>query len=152
MNEAQPRAFGVRRERSAAFVNRIVNHPSVRPFVDYTGTTSPLDMSSTVVGPLTKTRVLWFSNGCDALATFGLCEDRIWQAHIMFADTCRGRRAIDTAREMLRAMRPHADQIWTAIPDRYPRVRWFARQIGFTEIRPEEYPAEGRVHIFAWKP
>lgn len=137
----------VRPEFDAHFINRIANSAAVRPFIDYRGTDKPLDLSPAVGRP-DLTGCLFLSNGVDAVGAFGLTDVGEWQGHILFADTCRGQRAIDTGREMLRVMESWGDKVWGAIPMRNRRARWFARQIGLRSVAIDQFEREGEVEIF----
>lgn len=132
----------IRRERDAELANRIVADPAVRPNVCYHD--DPVDM-----WPAVRACVL-LSNGEDAMMAFEQDgEERKWQAHTFFLPTCRGRRAIDTGKEMLAWMMPkYADVIWGAAPMKNRAARWFNRQIGGTSIGFDEYEVEGPVEIF----
>lgn len=121
----------IRRETDPAFINRICNSDGVRPWIDYRDTDEPMDFTP-ACDRIGLTGTLFLSNGEDAVGAFELTGDREWQAHTFFAATCRGRRAIDTAKAMLEWMRPHADRIWGATPLDNRKARWFNRQIGFT--------------------
>lgn len=137
----------VRPEFDAHFINRIANSASVRPFIDYRDSTEPLDLSPAIGRP-DLTGCLFLSNGVDAVGAFGLTDVGEWQGHILFADTCRGRRALDTGREMLRVMEDWGDKVWGAIPRGNRRARWFARQIGLHAIAIDHFDREGEVEIF----
>lgn len=131
-------------ERDITFINRIVNSPAVRPFVDYTGTSGPLDLAP-AVGRATQTGVVWLSNGEDALAAFEITGDREYRGHLFFAETCRGRAALDTAEEMLSWLSRYADRVWGAIPKDGARTRWFASALGFSQFGEDDYVGEGEV-------
>jgi hypothetical protein len=128
----------IRAEKDPDFINRIVNSPAVRPFVDYSGTEGPVDLSP-CVGRMTTTGIVWLSNGEDALAAFPQTGDREYQAHLFFDETCRGRKALDAANEMLNWLSPYADTVWGAIPVNAPRTLWFASALGFEREGTEEF-------------
>lgn len=138
----------VRRETDPAFINRVANSASVRPFIDYRGVDSPLDLTPAVGRPA-EVGMVWLSDGEDALACFVLTAERTYQAHVMFGERCRGRKALDTAEEMLAQIEPSANLIWGAIPMRNRRTRWFARKVGFVEVAQDHFEAEGPVAIMA---
>lgn len=138
----------IRRETNPDFINNIVNQPSVRPFVDYRGVDEPLDVGP-AVGPLTQTGVVWLSNGRDAVSAFAMTGEREFQAHVFFADTCRGRDAIECARGMVAHMMEFADRLWGAIPMKNAAARWFGRQVGFQHEAYDDYEKEGRVEILS---
>lgn len=132
----------IRRETDAELINRISNAEGVRQNVCYRE--DQMDWSAAIVEP----DITILSNGADAIAVFAQTSPRIWQAHTMFARTCRGRTAIDAAKAMIEHMRPHADVIWGATPLKNCAARWFNRQLGAMPIRRDEYEAEGAVEIF----
>lgn len=138
----------IRRETDAQLINEIANSPAVRPFVDYSGSDRALDLSP-AVGRLTETGVVWLSNGRDAVAAFEMTGEREYQAHVFFDETCRGKRAIDTAKEMVAYMMGHADRLWGAIPMKNAAARWFGRQVGFAHDGYDNYAAEGPVEILS---
>ena len=89
------------------------------------------------------------SNGTDALAAFEETAPREWQMHSFFLPSCRGRKAIDTAKEMLAWMIPaRADRVWGGTPLTNKAARWFNRQIGGASIGFDEFEVEGPVEIF----
>jgi hypothetical protein len=133
-------------ERDPQFINRIANSAAVRPFVDYRGVEAPLDLTPAIGRPA-EVGIVWLSNKEDALVAFAMTGDREYQAHVFFDGSCRGRRAIETAKEMVEWMAPHADRLWGAIPMRNRAARWFGRQVGFKHESFDEYEAEGPVEI-----
>lgn len=139
----------VRQEYDPAFINRIANGAEVRPFIDHVCADGPLDLSP-AVGWATQTGVVWLSNGEDAVAAFEQAGERSWNGHIMFAATCRGKRAIDTAREMLAMMARFADEIWGLVPVSNRAARWFARRIGFRPVRTEINSLMGECEALVW--
>ncbi len=130
----------IRRELDAALANRIAGDAAVRSFVCYHD--HEIDF-----GPVIDKCVV-LSNGNDAMAAFEQTEERRWQSHTFFLPSCRGRRAIETAKEMLAWMKPYADVLWGATPLENRAARWFNRQIGAVPIATDEYEAEGPVEIF----
>lgn len=138
----------VRRETDPVLINRVANSASVRPFIDYTGGVDPLDFSPAVGRP-TETGVVWLSDGEDAVSAFALTAERTYQAHVFFGERCRGRKAIETAKEMLAEIDPYANVIWGAVPLGNRKAHWFARQVGFVDVGRDEGEAEGPVAIVA---
>lgn len=121
--------MAVRRETDPEFVNRIANSDSVRPFIRPDG--AFMDWSQVVALPSTQTGVVVLSNGEDAVAAFEMTAPGIFQSHTLFSETCRGRKAIETGREMVAWMFDHgADIVWGATPRDNAKARWFNRQIG----------------------
>lgn len=139
------------RETTPELINRITNHPSVRPFIDYSGRAEPMDFSP-AVDRAALTGIVWLSNGDDALSCFVLHDERMWEGHIMFADTCRGRRALDTAREMIGHMAPYADLIFGSTPINNRAARWFVRKLGFKVIGHTDEPPQGPCETVALVP
>lgn len=119
----------MRRETNPEFVNRIANSDGVRPFIRPDG--EFMDWSDLVSLPSTQTGVVVLSNGEDAVAAFEMTAPGIFQSHTLFGETCRGRKAIDTGREMVAWMFEHgANVVWGSTPRDNAKARWFNRQIG----------------------
>lgn len=135
-------------ERDPNFINRIANSAAVRPFVDYRGVDTPLDLTPAIGRPA-EVGIVWLSNAEDAVVAFAQTGEREYQAHVFFDGSCRGKRAIETAKEMVEWMSPHADRLWGAIPMRNRAARWFGRKVGFKHEAFDEYEAEGPVEILA---
>jgi hypothetical protein len=147
----------IRQEFDTELLDKIGNSESVRPFICYHD--DEIDWYPVVRGCAV------LSNGEDAIGIFEqtpkdhdifkllLPEMRAWQAHTLFDATCRGRKAIDTAKEMMAFMLPeHADVVWGATPMKNRRARWFNRQIGMKPIGRDDYEAEGPVELYIiWK-
>lgn len=132
----------IRLEKDLAFINRIANTDKVKPFIYY-GDEDEIDFKPAFGG------AVFLSNGEDAVAAFEQTEPRKWISHTMFAETCRGRRAVETGKEMVAYMIPRfADVLWGVTPMNNPQARWFNRQIGAIVVGHDEYPAEGPVEIF----
>lgn len=107
--------MAVRRETSPEFVNRIANSDGVRPFIRPDG--DFMDWSEIVSRPSTQTGVIVLSNGEDAVAAFEMTAPRVFQSHTLFSETCRGKKAVETGREMVAWMFEHgADVVWGATP------------------------------------
>lgn len=132
----------IRRELDPAIANRIASDAGVRPFVCYHD--REIDFAPAMRGCVILT------NGEDAMAAFEQSgSEREWQGHTFFLPSCRGRRAIETAKEMLAWMLPkYADRIWGATPVSNRAACWFNRQIGFISAGFDDYEVEGRVEIF----
>lgn len=136
----------IKRERDGELLDVLLADPAVRPFVKYDD--APIDWYP-VLRPASGVVVL--SNGEDAAAGFELTADREWQTHTFFGPTCRGRRALDTARAILEWMRPYADRIWGYTPIANPQARWFNRQMGAKVIGTAEMQVEGPAEIFEFR-
>lgn len=132
----------IRRETDARLINLISNSEGVRGAICYQD--GPMDWTPA----LATGDIVILSNGQDAVAVFAQTEPRRWQSHTMFATTCRGKRAVETGREMVAHMRPLADVLWGATPVKNCAARWFNRQLGAMPIRRDQYEAEGEVEIF----
>lgn len=111
--------------RDAGFVNWIVNHPDVRPFI---GPGGELDLSEAVARP--ENVFLMGEHG-----GFGL----IWSApavhevHTFVIGAGRGRWARQAARETIDHASRRGDQmLWTKIPEDQPNVRAFAEEMGMS--------------------
>lgn len=129
----------IRRERDAEFVNRIAE--SVRGNICYHD--ALMDWSYAVQ------RCVVLSNGEDAVMAFEEMSPRQFQGHTIFAPTCRGKRALDTARAMLAQLYPRwADRIYGQIPLKNRAARWFHRQIGLRSIGFVDVEPEGPVELF----
>lgn len=123
----------VRQETDITLINRIANSDRVRPFIRPDG--EPMDFSAFEGKRITETGVVILSNGEDALGLFEITAPGIYQAHTLFDASCRGRRAIDTAREMLNYMFAHgARVIWGSTPRMLRHVMMFNRIVGAQEI------------------
>lgn len=134
----------IRQEFHPDLINHISNLPGVRENICYHG--DAMDWSDAF--PFSETGVVVLSNGEDACAVFALTGHKTWQSHTMFAPSCRGKAALNAAREMIEYMAPYADLIWGATPVKNCAARWFNRQLGAMPIRREFYEAEGEVEIF----
>jgi hypothetical protein len=130
----------VRREQDISLLNRIANDDAVRPFIKPDG--SEIDFS-----PIDGLRAgemggVVLSNGEDAIGVFEMTAPGSYQVHTMFGPTCRGRRAIETAREMLAWMWEHnASVVWGATPRWNKPACLFNRMVGAREIDGDEFEA-----------
>lgn len=135
-------ALSIRRERDTALISRVGEE--VRSSICYHD--DAIDWAPAIDGCVV------LSNGEDAVSIFEESQgvSRVFQSHIIFSATCRGRRAIEAAKAMVAWMFEHggADAVWGAIPMRNERARWFARQIGAESIGHDTYEAEGPVELF----
>lgn len=110
---ARPRIW--REMESAAEINRILNHPSVFPWVALPGQ-DKFDVSRIVVDP--RVVFLRCEGGVMVLAPDGEAASGMWEAHTSFLDGYRGKEALDCAREMMAWMFCHtgAMMLWTRVP------------------------------------
>lgn len=137
----------IRRETDAELINRISELPEVRPFICYHE--DPIDWT-----PAIEACVI-LSNGEDACAVFeptplGLISKDVFQVHTIFGPSCRGRKALDTARNMLIWMydKEGAQMIWGATPVKNKAALLFNRMMGGEPLGRDEYDAEGEVELF----
>ncbi|WP_426262995.1 hypothetical protein [Sphingomonas sp. PWP1-2] len=115
--------------RDAALINRIANSDGVREFV--AADDRLMDWTPLIARPFEETGAVVLTNGADAVAAFTYTAPSIFQAHLLFAKTCRGRKAIDTARAMLKWMFDNgATIVWGAAPRANRKVGIFGRLIG----------------------
>lgn len=134
----------IRQETTPELVNRVSNTPGVRGNICYHG--GPMDWAPAF--PSDATGVVVLSNGEDACGVFERTGDRAWQAHTLFAASCRGARALAAGRAMVDHMRPIAALLWGATPVGNRAARWFNRQLGFVSKGFDVFAAEGAVEIF----
>lgn len=112
----------VRRETDASLINRIANDPECFGNVSYDG--RAIDFA-----PYVDDLVI-LSNGEDACQVFEQRAQGVWEVMTIFAPSCRGKRALETARAMRDWMAPYVDVAFGWIPDRLRAAKWFYRQIG----------------------
>jgi len=123
----------VRVERDVAFINKIANDADVRPFIRPDG--EAMDFSAIEGKRNAEIGGVILSNGEDAVAIFEITAEDCFQAHTMFAPTCRGRKAIDAAKEMVAWMFAHGARIvWGATPHENKRAIMFNHLIGAREV------------------
>jgi hypothetical protein len=131
----------IRREQDTELIDRISNSEHVRPFICHHD--HELDW-----WPVVRLCCV-LSNGADAIGIFEETEPRVWQVHTLCDVTCRGRKAIDVAKEMIAWMMPKwADVIWGATPMNNPKARWFNRQLGGRVTGHDVYEKDGPVELF----
>lgn len=129
----------IRRERDPDLVARIAE--SVRDSICYHN--QPMDWRYACE------RCVILSNGEDAIGAFEEVAPRQFIGHTIFSPSCRGRRALETAKEMIAFIYPRwADVIHGATPIGNRAARWFNRQIGFKSVGFDDYEIEGRVELF----
>lgn len=130
----------IRRETDPELINRIANHPAVRPYIapgDHS-----LDFSS--IFPSRQTGVVILSNGEDAAMMFEQTADRVWQVSTAFEPSCRGQKAREVGSEMREYMRPWSDIIFGKVPDALPHAKRFYEDLG-GEPAPWFDTSEGRL-------
>lgn len=136
----------IREETSSDLINAIANAPGVVEHVSYIG---EVDWTPAVESP----DCIVVSNGSDAVGVFEKSADRVFQTHTIFGPTCRGKRAIETGKEMLDYMIPrHAEYIWGYTPLRNAKARWFNRKVGAQVLGEDCLPMDGVVEVFRYPP
>lgn len=130
----------VRREQNSEILNRIANDPAVLPFTRMDD--QPWDFSPVEGKRLTELGGVMLSNGEDAVGVFIMTAPGLYQAHTLFGPTCRGRKAIEVAREMLAWLFAHnADMIWGKTPRWNKAACLFNRLVGAREFGGDEFEA-----------
>jgi len=138
----------IRVEKDPDFLNRIANQSAVKPWVDFRDEDTPMDFTP-ACERYSLTGLVVVSNGEDAFACFDMTGVNEFQGHTFFGETCRGRKAIETAKEMIAWMFARgAKRIWGATAMTNTKARWFNRQVGFKSIGYDDYEKEGRVELF----
>lgn len=123
----------IRRCTDPELMSRIANSDGVREFVNIEH--DQPDWAAIASLRPTESGVIALTNGEDALALFTMTADYVYQGHTMFAPTCRGRRAIETGREIIAWMFDHnAEVVWGCTPRGNRKARWFNRQIGMRSL------------------
>lgn len=112
----------IRRETDAELANRISNMPGVL-------TNGPYDQGAVDWSPVVDSCHI-LSNGEDAIQVFEPKGRYIWEVMTIFAPTCRGKRALQTAYAMRDWMLPYVDIAFGQVPDALPQAQWFYRKIG----------------------
>lgn len=130
----------IRRETDAILANRISNDPSVFGNVSYDGRV--VDWTPVV------DQFVILSNGDDAIQVYEQHSRHVWEVMTAFLPSCRGARALETARAMKAWMLPYVDVVFGSVPDSLPAARWFYRQLGG---RPVELVETGH-HFFRPNP
>lgn len=116
----------IRQERDPELLNRIANIPEVL-------TTLPNIGGVVDFAPLfehTPNGTIALSNGEDGAQVFEMTGEREWQVVTVFAPSCRGKRALETAKAIYNFMAPYADYVWGPVPDTLRAAKWFYRQLG----------------------
>ena len=127
----------IRPETNIPFIESIANHPTVVPFIRLDG--ERMDFSELEGKRYGEIGGVVLSNGEDAVAIFEITAPGIYQSHTLFGPTCRGRKAIDTAKEMVAWMFDHGARIvWGATPKYNRKALLFNRMIGAKVVREGE--------------
>lgn len=145
----------VRREIEPSLINKISNESSVfSTLAARYGVGEAIDWSP--VFPMRQTGCVVLSNGEDAAQVYELKADRVWEVCTVFADTCRGKRALQIGREMRDWMEPHSDLIFGSIPDSLPQAKQFYARLGgervpYVDAGNDRYIANDGEELFAWR-
>lgn len=116
----------IRQETDPVLLNRLSNDPEVLATLPNLG--GVVDFS-----PLfehTPNGCIALSNGEDGAQVFEMTGERDWKVVTIFAPTCRGSRALETARAIKAWMEPFADFVWGPVPNTLRAAKWFYRQMG----------------------
>lgn len=124
----------IRRTFDAVFLNRVANHPEVRPWLGLPEA-GPLDFQPFLDDP--SNIGIEADGGGWILASKGL---GIYEIHSLFLPEGRGASFFRNAREMLRYVFTRTDcvEIWTQCPDDNLAARMAALKNGFREIARRE--------------
>lgn len=128
------------RETDTALADKVSNMDGVLCNVSYDGRTLNW-------GPVIEHCVV-LSNGEDAIQVYEQKARHIWEVMTIFAPTCRGRRALDTAFAMRDWMLPYVDVAFGSVPDRLKAAKWFYRKIGGSPVA----AVETRHYVFTANP
>lgn len=130
---------------SAELHNRVVNHPSVKPY--FGKTDGPVDVSSLLDEP--ENYVLLAASD-DAVGILEWSAPDIWQAHYAMLPACRGRAAVAAAKAMTGYMFEHegARAVWGQTPLKNKGARWLNRQVGCLSKGFVDRAADGPCELF----
>jgi hypothetical protein len=132
----------------ATLHNQIAAHPEVAPMLGYDRVGGqPIDFAELAAEP---DYFVLLTNGEDACMVFELSAPFTWQMHTLFAPTCRGRRAITTAKGMIRYMltTQGALMVWGMTPVDNRAARLFNRWLGATSVGIKPHAFMGDVEWF----
>src|ERR1043165_8320417 len=99
----------IRRETDAILANRISNDPTVVGNVSYDGRV--IDWSPVV------DQLVILSNGEDAMQVYEQRARHCWEVMTIFLPSCRGKRALETAKAMKEWMLPYVDIVFGSVPE-----------------------------------
>jgi hypothetical protein len=113
--------------------NQIAAHPDVAPMLGYGPDSPPINFHELALEP---DFYCLLTNGEDAAMLFNLTSPFVWQQHTLFLPSCRGKRAIATAKEMIRYMLTveGAHMIWGLTPVTNRAACMFNRWCGATSV------------------
>lgn len=126
--------------------NAIANHPSVRPSFPWVEGTVSFDEEVRLVDAY----VFLLNDRQDAAAIFEWSAPRIWQVHILFLPSCRGRSGMMAARQMADFMHEEmgASSIWGQVSVHQRGARLFSRLLGATSVGFRKHPVTGECELF----
>lgn len=120
----------IRRTHNADFLNKVANHPDVRPYLGHPDSTESLDLTPLVVNPA---NIALEADGGGWILQALL--PGVYELHTLFLPEARGKAYMRQAREALRYMFTATDalEILTKCPDDNPGARMAATLVGFRE-------------------
>lgn len=128
------------RSADVAELNRLLNHPSIRPNMGGAGI---LDGA-----PLLQSGFMYL---CEHGGALFHGEDGLVEGHYLFLPSLRGAEAMKMALGMINAcvLEPSHRMLWGRVPVQNRAARLFTRKLGFVSlgIRDAPLPSE----IFVWK-
>ncbi len=118
----------IARTMNATFLNRVANHPDVRPYI---GGFDPIDLTEVAANPANIV-LEDFPNGGWVLVQQ---MPAVYELHTLFLPDSRGKAYFIAAREALRYVFTNTDalEILTKCPDDNPGARMAATMVGFRE-------------------
>lgn len=126
------------RDFDATVHNRIVNHPAIKPHFMMADPLNDFRIDFADLAERPDHYVL-LHNGrssgdlrADAAMIFDWSAPDVWEAHLLFLPSCRGRDALAAVQDFGRTMFEEvgARLLWGQITAGNRGARWFARQIG----------------------
>jgi len=131
----------------ATLHNRIAAHPAVAPMLGFDRVGATIDFSDLAKEP---DFYALLSNGEDATMVMEWSAPFTWQMHTMFLPSCRGKRAITVAKQMIRHMLTveGAFMIWGQTPVENRAARLFNRWCGATSVGFKPHAFLGPCEIF----
>lgn len=129
------------RTRDADLVNSIANAPGVPEMlgVEAFDFTEALKLDSNI-----------FLTAPGAVGIFEWSAPRIYQGHLIFSPSCKGRRAVRAAEQMRDFMfTNHADMLWGQPPVHLEGARKLLRMIGFAPEGFGSHPLVGDVEYLS---
>jgi hypothetical protein len=113
--------------KDAEFLNRVVNHPAVHPYVSF-GIKGDLDLTALVADP----RNVFLANEWGGFL-FIRKADYVYEVHTQFVPEGRGKRALRAAKDAADYMFSRTDclRIDTYVQLDNPAAEWLTRAVGF---------------------